>query len=397
ERIEQVWFAGVHSNVGGGYPRQGMSLVALEWIMAKAEAAPHNLRFITDEREMLRFHADVDDKLYDSRAGLGVFYRWLPRNPSRLCADNGSKPKAHRSVYERIARNTEGYAPGSVPPDAEVISLSQPSAVTDAVSDLVRTQHGTGGPLLAREPGTERLGRWSYWLFVWGIVIAGLLVLRQCPAAAVLGPGGWREVGPNVAGTIVSSQWLVLIFEVLWRNPWLVGWQVVTLAIAMWVDKRLDARYSDFWHRDQLRLRLRQALGLGGGDDMATFNDEAVMLTLAALTYRGFQDVLGGRAHEGIVSGALVDGLSTLAPVKDQWELVWGPTTDRGHGVVDSNMMYVVRSRQAANRLVVAIRGTNPISFTDWVFGDLWVGEKVDWPYATPADPAAISKSTALG
>ena len=39
--------------------------------------------------------------------------------------------------------------------------------------------------------------------------------------------------------------------------------EAVTLAIAMWVDKRLDASYSDFWHRDQLRLRLRKALGLG--------------------------------------------------------------------------------------------------------------------------------------
>ena len=29
-RIEQVWFAGVHSNVGGGYPKQGMSLVPLD-------------------------------------------------------------------------------------------------------------------------------------------------------------------------------------------------------------------------------------------------------------------------------------------------------------------------------------------------------------------------------
>ena len=36
-RIEQVWFAGAHSNVGGGYPKQGMSLVALEWMMRKAE------------------------------------------------------------------------------------------------------------------------------------------------------------------------------------------------------------------------------------------------------------------------------------------------------------------------------------------------------------------------
>ena len=122
------------------------------------------------------------------------------------------------------------------------------------------------------------------------------------------------------------------------------------------------------------------------------------MLTLAALSYRGFHDVLGGRLHEEIVSAALLDGLQTLAPVKNEWELVWGPATGRDRGqVVDSSAMYVVRSRRAPNRYVVAIRGTNPISLSDWMFGDLWVGETVDWPYASATDPAAISKSTALG
>ena len=131
---------------------------------------------------------------------------------------------------------------------------------------------------------------------------------------------------------------------------------------------------------------------------MAHADDERAMLTLAALTYRGFHDVLGGRLHEGIVSGAVLDGLQTLVPVKDEWELVWGPATDRDRGqIVDSNAMYVVRSRRAPHRFVVAIRGTNPISLSDWVFGDFWVGEMIDWPYATAAEPAAVSKSTALG
>src|SRR5437867_6827930 len=38
----------------------------------------------------------------------------------------------------------------------------------------------------------------------------------------------------------------------------------------------------------------------------------------------------GGPAHEGIVKAALLDGLQTLAPVKNEWELVWGPATGRG-------------------------------------------------------------------
>src|SRR5215470_1952251 len=131
---------------------------------------------------------------------------------------------------------------------------------------------------------------------------------------------------------------------------------------------------------------------------MMTFNDESIMLTLAALTYRGFQDALEGRVHDGIVSGAVLGGLSTLPPVKNEWELIWGPATDRDRGLaIDTNMMYVVRSRSVPSRLVIAIRGTNPLSIPDWVFGDFWVREKVGWPYATTGDPAAISKSTALG
>ena len=78
QRIEQVWFAGVHSNVGGGYPRQGMSLVALDWMMNRAEM--HGVRFLPELRTLYNGAADVNDKKYDSRSGLGVFYRWKPRN-----------------------------------------------------------------------------------------------------------------------------------------------------------------------------------------------------------------------------------------------------------------------------------------------------------------------------
>src|SRR5262249_61567135 len=117
----------------------------------------------------------------------------------------------------------------------------KPGSAADRLGEWARQQHGTGGPLLEGEAGAERLGRWSYWLFVWGIGIAGLLVLRAFLAAAMRGTDSWREVGHNLAGTIVSSQWLVLIFEVLWRNPWLVVWQLVTLGLAPGVDNRLAA------------------------------------------------------------------------------------------------------------------------------------------------------------
>jgi uncharacterized protein (DUF2235 family) len=36
--LEQVWFSGVHSNVGGSYPNTGLSDIPLLWMMDKAEA-----------------------------------------------------------------------------------------------------------------------------------------------------------------------------------------------------------------------------------------------------------------------------------------------------------------------------------------------------------------------
>jgi len=61
QTLEQVWFAGVHSNVGGGYPKQGMSIVPLVWMMEEAERAGpdgRGLRFSGIDRQQYheRFH-----------------------------------------------------------------------------------------------------------------------------------------------------------------------------------------------------------------------------------------------------------------------------------------------------------------------------------------------------
>ena len=42
--IEQVWFPGVHSDVGGWYPEKGLSDSALKWMLLKAKAAGIHLR-----------------------------------------------------------------------------------------------------------------------------------------------------------------------------------------------------------------------------------------------------------------------------------------------------------------------------------------------------------------
>ena len=37
--LEQVWFAGVHSDVGGYHPRRGLANISLHWMLGKAEEA----------------------------------------------------------------------------------------------------------------------------------------------------------------------------------------------------------------------------------------------------------------------------------------------------------------------------------------------------------------------
>lgn len=132
ERLSQIWFAGVHSNVGGGYPDDALANVSLNWMMA--EAADCDLRFKsepTDDPDALkeaRAAQDKDGRLYDSRSGLGGYYRYGPRNITRLFAAACSKlqnkrvPKIHESAVDRIQVGAHLYAPIGVPAEYAVVT-----------------------------------------------------------------------------------------------------------------------------------------------------------------------------------------------------------------------------------------------------------------------------------
>ena len=133
-RIEQVWFPGVHSDVGGGYPEYTMALVTLDWMISKVEAScdpeveEEGLCFIESRRMEIHCHSDWHGKQHDSRAMFGAYYRYSPREIDKLCNDRQNKihirkPKIHRSVFERIAGNVMPYAPIGIPVDYEVIGF----------------------------------------------------------------------------------------------------------------------------------------------------------------------------------------------------------------------------------------------------------------------------------
>jgi uncharacterized protein (DUF2235 family) len=54
QTLEQVWFPGVHSDVGGGYPDSELSDMSLQWMMEKAQGC--NLSFNTDFHSLYHRH-----------------------------------------------------------------------------------------------------------------------------------------------------------------------------------------------------------------------------------------------------------------------------------------------------------------------------------------------------
>ena len=151
--VEQVWFAGAHSNVGGGYGRAGLANVPLEWMMERA--SHHGLVFKKDVREEISRDANVHGRLYDSRDGIGVYYRYQAREIQRLCGKKlRGRVKIDRMVLERMKRKTAHYAPGHLPDSFDVVET--PVTCTEAPK-TVEVQ-GEDWKELRR-----RINKWVFW------------------------------------------------------------------------------------------------------------------------------------------------------------------------------------------------------------------------------------------
>ncbi len=146
--VEQVWFAGMHSNVGGGYERSGLANVAYEWMLARLG---DGLRFKGGVLTNAHDAAHVHGRLYDSRQGPAIYYRYHPREIEDLCkGDDGNvrerikgNIRVHESVIRRMEKMTANYAPGHLP----------------NTFDVVATPNMPGTPGLTYRP--DRQGDWK--------------------------------------------------------------------------------------------------------------------------------------------------------------------------------------------------------------------------------------------
>ena len=119
--VSQVWFPGMHSDVGGSYNQTGLAYVTMAWMMERAEH--HGLDFVEGALQDANSKANISGKLHNSRDGAAIYYRYAPRDIADLCSKNEKhRPskllgpvKIHRSVIDRMGRGIDQYAPGLLP------------------------------------------------------------------------------------------------------------------------------------------------------------------------------------------------------------------------------------------------------------------------------------------
>src|SRR5262245_8865208 len=152
DQLSQVWFAGVHSNIGGGYPDDSLAYIPFVWMITEAQrcglkfksdaATPPAPAADPDTFKNAISRRDKDGRIYDPRAGAGSYYRYGPRKLELLCDANYGKkkneddsvviwrPKIHETAFRRIDNRAHAYAPVGLPRVYDVVRESDGAILT---------------------------------------------------------------------------------------------------------------------------------------------------------------------------------------------------------------------------------------------------------------------------
>jgi len=103
DRVYQMWFSGVHADVGGGYNESGLSDIALHWMIDRAHE--NGVRF--KRSAINKLQKDPCGLLHNSYDGI-----WLPFGTSVRAI--GDSEMVHVSTQERV-QNLPDYNPLNLP------------------------------------------------------------------------------------------------------------------------------------------------------------------------------------------------------------------------------------------------------------------------------------------
>lgn len=105
QTMKQVWFCGMHTDVGGGYKEQELSDIPLIWMIEEAKKA--GLKIYPKHKVIL--HPDADGFMHDSRKGFpGFLFRKKIRSWN---TETHGKPVIHKSVLMRTLNKNNSAVP----------------------------------------------------------------------------------------------------------------------------------------------------------------------------------------------------------------------------------------------------------------------------------------------
>lgn len=266
EQISQVWFAGVHSNVGGGYPDDTLAYIPFVWMITEARhcglkfksdaVPPPALPADPDTFKNAMSKRDKDGRIYDPRKGLGGYYRYGPRKLVQLCNPQYSKkeddevlierPKIHESVFRWIGNHAHAYAPIGLPPTYDVVK--------DTGEIVTPDQYGfeTDQDAKARADSQEHIWNdiWKRRIVYFATVAATLWLLafpllRSAPRSdEYVSPIRWVSDIIRIVGRFLPG------FAETWingyaRSPGQFVLLLLLVAALIWLGTRIASRISD--------------------------------------------------------------------------------------------------------------------------------------------------------
>jgi uncharacterized protein (DUF2235 family) len=107
--LQQAWFAGVHSNVGGSYHPDGLANEALHWMVEKAEG--HGLEF--DQRQLAHYTPCFNSTKNDS---MTLMYRLFGNGERAIGEHLSDGEMIHQSALDRLEKEPckGGYRPNNL-------------------------------------------------------------------------------------------------------------------------------------------------------------------------------------------------------------------------------------------------------------------------------------------
>ena len=107
QTVEQVWFSGVHSDIGGGYANTGLSDIALKWMIHKSIQC--GLEF--DENYLMNkalINPNVAGTLHDTyKFGYRVMEKLGMQSGVRRLNGDPNNPPINISVHESVIQRTK--------------------------------------------------------------------------------------------------------------------------------------------------------------------------------------------------------------------------------------------------------------------------------------------------